>query len=383
MLRNVTVAGGGALVAGAAGCTDVQEGVGAEGAQPAPEPVAVITPKPADGAADVGVNEDISITVERGTLREVMLTNQAGKHVKGSLTKDKTGWHVAEPLGYGKTYRYTARAIGTDHKTVTARGSFSTLDPARQIRATINPIDYVTVGVAMPISLQFDAPITNKAAVERALSVQTSTDVEGSWGWLHDQQVDWRPREYWPEGTKVNVAARLYGVHYGGGAYGVTDLTTQFTIGRNQVVKIHTPDHRMRVYRDGKLYRSYPSSNGEDKNPDLNTPNGTLIVMEKHEKERFDNRRYGYTNVWKKWAVRISNHGEFIHENNDNAANIGKRNTSHGCVNLLNKDAKEYYHSALIGDPVEITGAKVGMPTSSDVNDWLFDWRTWRSMSAL
>ena len=134
---------------------------------------------------------------------------------------------------------------------------------------------------------------------------------------------------------------------YGDGAYGKSDLSTAFTVGRNQVVKINTPDHVMNVYRDGSLTASYPSSNGKDADPNLNTPNGTVIVMQKDPVGDFSNPQYGYTNVMKKWAVRISNHGEFIHENNDNAANIGKVNSSHGCVNLLEADAKAYFDSAL------------------------------------
>ncbi|MPY98586.1 MAG: L,D-transpeptidase family protein [Actinophytocola sp.] len=383
VLRTAALAGGGVVVGGAAACSGDDEGVGTGGAQAAPKPVAVISSTPADGAKNVGVKDKIVVRVEQGTLEDVALTNADGKQIAGELAEDKRSWRVTEPLGFGKKYRYTARAVGTDNKQVEATGSFTMVTPASEVRATINPIDDVTVGVAMPISVRFDVPVTDKAAAERALSVESDPPVEGAWAWLHDRQVDWRPREYWPEGTKVKAAASLYGVHYGGGSYGRADLTTEFRIGRNQVVKIHTPDHEMRVYRDGELFATYPSSNGKDKNPDLNTPNGTMIVMAKHEKARFDNARYGYTNVWKKWAVRFSNHGEFIHENDDNRANIGKKNTSHGCVNLLNADAKEYYQTAMIGDPVEVTGAKQDMPTTSDVNDWLFDWRTWKSMSAL
>ncbi|ETA66542.1 L,D-transpeptidase [Haloechinothrix halophila] len=381
VLRTAAVAGSGVAVGSAAACTGDEGDSG--GAQPAPKPVAAISTTPADGATDVGVKDEIVVRVEQGTLRDVTLTNPDGEQVEGAFAEDKRSWRVEEPLGFGTKYSYTARAIGTDEKEVEVTGSFTTLTPASAVRATINPIDDATVGVAMPISVRFDEPVTDKAAAERALSVTSTPEVEGSWAWLHDRQADWRPREYWPEGTKVKAAAMLYGVHYGGGAYGRADLTTEFSIGRNQVVKIHTPDHEMRVYRDGELYATYPSSNGKDKNPDLNTPNGTMIVMAKHKKARFDNARYGYTNVWKKWAVRFSNHGEFIHENDDNRANIGKKNTSHGCVNLVNDDAKEYYQTAMIGDPVEVTGAKKDMPTTSDVNDWLFDWETWKSMSAL
>jgi lipoprotein-anchoring transpeptidase ErfK/SrfK len=347
-------------------------------------PAAKITFAPDDGAKKVPVLDPVTIKVEGGELTEATLTSPAGKKVAGKMAADKLSWTSGEVLGYGKTYKYTATAKTEEGKESTEEGSFSTLAPASTPRATINPSDDATVGVGMPVSIKFpEGPVTDKAAVEKALKVKTSVPVEGSWGWLGDQQVDWRPKEYWPANTTVDVSAKLYGLSYGGGAYGKSDLTTSFTIGRNQVVKINTPQHKMDVYRDGALTASYPASNGKDADPNLNTPNGTVIVMSKEPVGDFSNPRYGYRNVKKKWAVRISNHGEFIHENEENRANIGKVNSSHGCVNLFESDAKTYFDSALIGDPVEITGSKANFPTTSDVYDWLIPWSQWQTMSAL
>lgn len=369
----------GALGGTLAACTG---GKGGDAAAEEP-PRAKVTAEPAVGATDVGVTDKVTVRVAEGTFVEVALTNPAGKTVAGKLSEDRSSWSATEPLGFARTYTYTARAMGTDGKEVIFTGAFDTVSPANQVRATLFPIDDATVGVGMPISVKFAAPVADRAAAEKALKVTTSTEVEGAWAWLHDRQVDWRPREYWPAGTKVKVTADLYGVHYGGGNYGRADLTTDFSVGRNQVVKIHTPDHEMRVYRDGSLYASYPCSNGKDADPNLNTPNGTVIVMTKEPTSIFDNERYGYRDLKKKWCCRISNHGEYIHENEENRANIGKRNTSHGCVNLFESDAKAYFDSAMIGDPVEITGSKADFPTTSDVMDWLIDWERWKTMSAL
>ncbi len=374
-----------AAIALLASCTS-DEGGSASSSGPIEKqtPGAKIAFAPRNGAKDVGVLDPIKITVAGGELTEATVTNPEGQPVQGAIAADKKSWASAEVLGYGKTYNYTATAKNSAGKVTTEKGSFSTMTPAATPRATINPSDNATVGVAMPVSVKFpEGGPSDKAAVEKALQVQTSQPVEGSWAWISKNQVDWRPKDYWPANTKVTVNAKLYGVAYGGGAFGKSDLTTSFTIGRNQVVKIHTPDHVMNVYRDGGLVASYPSSNGLDNDPDRTTPNGTVVVMEKDPVGDFSNPKYGYTNVMKKWAVRISNHGEFIHENNDNAANIGKRNTSHGCVNLMENDAKAYFDSALIGDPVEISGSVANYPTTSDVFDWLIPWGQWQSMSAL
>ncbi|WP_104481956.1 Ig-like domain-containing protein [Actinokineospora auranticolor] len=369
---------------GSPGGTGGGGGGGGSEQQPEAQPKAKLAASPAADAADVPPGDPVKITVTDGVIDTVELVNPDGKAVKGVVSGDKLSWSNTESLGYGKKYSYTAAATGSDGKKVQLAGSFTTLKPAKTPRATINPADNATVGVAMPISIKFpEGKVTDKAAVEKVLKVESSKEVAGSWAWLNDQQVDWRPKEYWPANTKVTVTAKLFGLAYGGGAYGKADLTTTFTVGRNQVVKVNTPDHKMNVYRDGSLFASYPSSNGKDADPDLNTPNGTMIVMQKDPVGDFSNPKYGYTNVMKKWAVRISNHGEFIHENNDNRANIGKANTSHGCVNLLEADAKAYFDTALIGDPVEVTGSKANMPTTSDVYDWLIPWSQWQSMSAL
>jgi lipoprotein-anchoring transpeptidase ErfK/SrfK len=376
---------GAAMVAAA--CSSETNGTagvpGSNGGEGATQSVAKITAEPAVDAKDAPVAKPVVIKVAEGKLTECKVTGESGKDLKGDLAADGLTWTSSEVLGYGKTYTYAAKATGTDGKVAELKGTFSTINPAKQVRATLNPIDDAQVGVAMPISVKFQggAP-KDRAAVEKALTVKTDKKIEGAWAWVSDSQVDYRPKEYWPEKITVSVEVKLYGVDLGGGVYGKSDVTTKFKIGRNQVVKVNTPDHQMRVFHNGSQVKSYPCANGLDAEVDRNTPNGTYIVMTKEPTAVFDNARYGYTNVNKKWACRISNHGEYIHENQDNAANIGKTNNSHGCVNLLEADAKDFFDSALIGDPVEITGSQLGAPMNSDVKDWNFDWSAWKSMGA-
>ncbi|GAB3009311.1 transpeptidase [Amycolatopsis acidiphila] len=379
-----------ALVAGVGAVVAACSGGGEDGGRPdgggqptESKPVAKLTAEPAVDAKDVPVRRPITVRVADGALTYVKVTNADGKAVAGSFNADRTVWTSSDVLGYGKTYTYAATATGADGKPAQLSGSFSTLTPSQQIRVTVNPADNAEVGVGMPVSVKFTGDVANKAEVEKALAIETSKHVEGSWGWLSDRQVDFRPKEYWPANIQVNVGAKLYGIDLGGGAYARADVSTKFKIGRNQVVKIHTTDHLMHVYRGGAKVKSYPCSNGLDADVNRNTPNGTFVVMSKEPSAIFDNARYGYTNVNKKWACRISNHGEFIHENQDNAANIGKVNTSHGCVNLLEADAKNFFDSALIGDPVEITGSRLGGPVNSDVMDWLVSWSAWQAKSAV
>jgi len=372
-----------ALVAGLTlltGCSSVEAG------SPKADstlPSAKVTLSPVDGTKDVQVTTPVQVTVMDGKIESVALKSPEGKEVKGTLTEDKSGWTTAEPLGYGKTYSFSGKAVGTDGKPVELKGSFATVAPGAQTRATLWPSDDQTVGVAAPIMVKFESPVKDQATVEKALKVTNSANITGTWAWLSDQEVHYRPEKYWPANTHIKIEAKLYGVNYGGGSFGKADVSSEFNIGRNQVVTINNPTHQLVVSRDGQQVASYPASFGLDADAERTTPNGTFVVMSKNDTFSFDNPRYGYTNVVKKWAVRFSNHGEFIHENNDNAGNIGKNNTSHGCANLLEADAKAYYDSAMIGDPVEVTGSITTLPAQFDWYDWQIPWDQWKTKSAV
>src|SRR4029077_19639358 len=119
--------------------------------------------------------------------------------------------------------------------------------------------DGQVVGVAAPVIIQFDAAISDKASVEKALKVTTEPPVEGGWAWLPDEvggsRVHYRTREYYPPGTKVHVDARLYGVDFGDGAYGAQDITLNFEIGRRQLVKADPPSPPSQVPPAKRGYR--------------------------------------------------------------------------------------------------------------------------------
>ena len=86
--------------------------------------------------------------------------------------------------------------------------------------------------------------------------------------------------------------------------------------------------HELLVQRDGATVASYPASygRGEDTgDPNLITRSGIHVVNGLDETKLMSNPRYGYTDVPEKWAVRISNNGEFIHANPASAARRAAR----------------------------------------------------------
>jgi len=224
--------------------------------------------------------------------------------------------------------------------------------------------------------------------VERALTITTEPAVEGSWAWLPDEvqgaRVHWRSRDYFPAGTTVSVAAKLYGLAVGDGAYGAQDMSLDFQIGRRQVVKAEVSSHRIQVIRDEGVIMDFPCSYGQADKARNITRNGVHVVTEKYADFYMSNPAAGYSNIHERWAVRISNNGEFIHANPNSASAQGNTNVTNGCINLSTGDAEQYFYSAIYGDPVEVTGSSIQLSYSDgDIWDWSVDWDTWVSMSAL
>ncbi|MCH9641851.1 MAG: L,D-transpeptidase family protein [Actinomycetia bacterium] len=363
-----------------------------DGGKPAADASAppTLTYDPADSAVDVVPTARIGVQVKDGWFQDISLKNSAGKVVKGALNQDRTTFTITEPLGYGVSYTWGGAVVGNDGKALPVAGSFTTVNPDSQVHGQFQLTDGRTVGIAAPVIMQFDASIAeeDRPTVEKALSVTTTPEVEGSWAWLPDEvagsRVHWRSREYYPAGTAVHVDARLYGVPFGDGAYGAADSTLDFTIGRRQVVKAHAPSHQLEVITDEGVIMTLPCSYGEadvDRNV---TRSGIHVVTEKYEDFYMTNPAAGYANVRERFAVRISNNGEFIHANPSSAGAQGNSNVTNGCINLSTEDAQAYFESALYGDPVEVTGTSIELSyADGDIWDWTVDWDDWVSMSAL
>ena len=368
-----------------AACSDKSGSLAAENQAPS---APTLTYRPTAGATNVAPTEPVGVDVTDGWFQKVSLVNPDGKAVAGVLSRDRTSFATSEPLGYGVSYTWVGSVVGRDGKTYPVEGSFATLNPTTQVNGQFQLADGQTVGVAAPIILQFDASISDKAAVQKHVSVITDPPVEGSWAWLPDEsegsRMHWRPRDYYPAGTKIDVTAKLYGVPFGGDAFGAQDSTLSISIGRRQVVKADATSHRIQVINDGGVLFDFPCSYGEADKPRNVTRSGTHVVTEKYADFYMSNPAAGYDHVHERWAVRISNNGEFIHANPASSGAQGNTNVTNGCINLSTDNAQQYFQTAIYGDPVEVTGTSIQLSyADGDIWDWAVDWDTWLSMSAL
>ena len=350
-------------------------------------PAGVVTASPAFDTADLSPSQPVTIGVANGVLDEVTMTAGDGGPVAGAVSADRGTWTVGEPLRFRQTYTVTGSATGADGRTVPISGSLSTVPDTAAVRNTVYPGDDAVVGVAAPVTVYFGVEPADKAAVAAHVTLTSDPAVQGGWAWIQHNDgrwaLDYRTRDYWPAGTKVHVSARLYGVSLAADAYGAADITTDFVIGRHQVVLADVNSHEMVVQRDGATVATYPASygrGGDTGDPNLITRSGVHVVTELDETKLMSNPRYGYSDVPERWAVRISNNGEFIHANPASSNAQGNSNVNHGCVNLSMADAEEYFHSAIWGDPVQVTGTSMTLgPDDGDIYIWAMSWDQWKA----
>jgi len=316
----------------------------------------VITSTPADGAQGVDPLAPITVTAAGGTLDTVAMTNPDGVDIPGTMAADQLSWTAVNELGYGKTYTITVAARSVAGAASQTTSTFTTVVPNNKTAASSFPTDGMTVGIAQPIAIVFDEPIADKAAALAAITVTTTPAQTGGFRWINDQEVRWRPQNFWQSGTTASVVVDIYGKDLGDGLYGQQDLAFGFTIGRSMVAEIDDNTHTMTVWQDGQEIKSIPVSLGSNKYP---TYNGIHVVAEKYETKIMDSSTWGLTGVGAYrtevgWATRISSSGEFVHAAPWSVGSQGYENVSHGCVNVSTKAAIWFYDTFIPGDPVTI-----------------------------
>ncbi|MGW4982748.1 L,D-transpeptidase [Streptomyces mirabilis] len=353
---------------------------------------------PADGSDNASINNAAAVTVSKGTLTAVTMTTETGTPVSGQISADKKSWKPTSQLERATTYKVAAEATDSAGLVAHENASFTTVSQANSFIGNFTPEDGSTVGVGMPVSINFNKAITNKAAVQKGITVSSSSGQEVVGHWFNANRLDFRPEDYWTGGSTVTLKLNLDGVQGASGVYGVQQKTVTFKIGRNQVSIVDAQTKTMKVTQDGKTIKTIPISSGS---PEHKTYQGQMVISEKFKETRMNGSTVGFTKTDGKGeydikdvphAMRLSNSGTFIHGNYWGAKSIfGAVNTSHGCVGLSdtkgandsNTPAAWFYDHSLIGDVVVVknTGDKTIAPDNG-LNGWNLSWSAWKAGSA-
>jgi lipoprotein-anchoring transpeptidase ErfK/SrfK len=348
-----------------------------------------LTTNVAKGAAAVPVDHRVQVTAHNGTLASVAVSSKAG-NVPGTLTGDKTTWTAGGLLEPDTTYTVVSTATGADGKSVTRTTHFKTqpLTLDQQTYPSFAPLAGQTVGVGMPVIVKFDVPVTDHASIEKNLHVVSQPAQKGSWHWVSNNEVHWRPATYWKAHTKVTVSADVNGVPAGNGIYGQLDRSETFHIGDAHIYKVNIQTDQLRVFDNGKLLRTIPVTTGM---PGFTTRSGTKVIVEKDRYHTMNsetigidpNSALGYNIKNVEYAMRLTYSGEFLHAAPWSVASQGHANVSHGCTGMSTTNAGWLYDHSLIGDVVEYTGSSKMMTLTNGYGDWNDSFAQYKQGSAL
>jgi len=335
-------------------------------------------------------DQPIVLNAVAGSLSQVTVKVKGGSRVTGTLSDDHRHWQSSGRLRPGTTYRVTAAMAGsTPERSATESVSIRTRKSAASFEARVSPRDGAKVGVGMPVLVRFTAPVAEeyRASVQRALTVTSTPAVEGSWSWVSETRVEYRPKVFWPAHTRVSVSADLAGVQAGDDMWGAQDKAVQFTIGRSVVSVVDVASHELSVSIDGALVRSIPVTTGK---AGFLTRGGTRVISEMLPETRMDARSTGaepgdpeYYNLDVRYAMRMTNSGEFIHAAPWSIESQGVDNVSHGCVGMSLSNARWLFERSRVGDVVTIVNSTRRLEPGNGLTEWNVPWPEWVAGSAL
>ena len=398
------------LLAVASGCGSLPDASGSTGdqsqapgsSQPSTSPSPSATPTTApvklstnvdDGADGVKVSTLVTAKASQGQLSKVAVSykyvdtkgvSQKGT-LDGSMDKGKTTWTAGDRLEPSGTYTMSVTGKNTAGETSTSKTTFKTQKLAlnQQVFPELYPLPDSKVGVGMPAVVRFDTPVADKKSFEKNLHITTVPKQTGSWHWYGNQEVHWRPKSYWKPGTKVTVEADVNGVSAGNGNYGQKSSKTNFTVGREFIVKVDLKSHYLGAYRNGKKVNSFPITGGK---PGWTTRSGIKLIMAKEYNKVMTNEQIGAEEDYRltaAYAMRITNSGEFLHSAPWSVGSQGRANVSHGCTGMSVANSRWLIENTMIGDPVVTTGSNRGIEPGNGYSDWNASFKEYAKGSAL
>lgn len=336
----------------------------------------------------VRVDKVVKIDAREGTLVSVQVRTGQGK-LAGRIRNGT--WTSTGRLEPDTDYRVVADTERTaDGRSATQRTRFHTAELSldEQTYASVAPLDGETVGVGMPVVVNFDLPVTDRARFEKHMTVTSTPQQKGTWHWISDNEAHWRPAKYWQAGTDVEVDLDVNSLPAGQGIFGQESRTVSFHVGDAVVSKVDIASHQMQTYINGTLAKTSPITTGKS---EFITRSGVKVIMEKYDEKRMNSETVGISqdnpeaydidNV--QWAMRVTTSGEFLHAAPWSVGSQGSANVSHGCTGMSTADAKWLYDRSKRGDVVEYTGSDRPMSLTNGYGDWNMPYQQYAQGSAL
>jgi lipoprotein-anchoring transpeptidase ErfK/SrfK len=371
------------------GCSFGQLGVRAGSVTEASSATISVTPAPTGQA--VTPSDPVVVKVAQGRLTDVVVTGPDGP-VAGALSVDGHTWtSEVGTLDYAATYSVSARAVDRVGLPTDVTQTLTTVAPSKFLEFSMSPKADATVGVGLPIKLQLGSKLKSdaaKQALEKHLKVTADgAEISGSWNWLTDDVLEYRPETYWPGNSDITVAADLKGVKFTKGLWGEKDRTVTFHTGPAMISYVDMQSDQLKVTKNGKTIRVIPITTGK---PGFETRSGVKVIMMKERTRLMDASTGGtnktdpeYYRLTVEYAMRLTWSGEFLHAAPWSVGSQGRANVSHGCTGMSTSNAAWLYANSTVGDVVVYTGNSKMMEPGNGIGVWNISWKKWQQGSAL
>jgi lipoprotein-anchoring transpeptidase ErfK/SrfK len=336
---------------------------------------------------DAPVDRPIVVHVDHGRLTDVSVTRGPSRVIRGELSEDGRTWtSQRQYLDFDATYTVRATAVDPRGQQATLQDKIRTVDPDGFLSATPSPAPGTEFGVGMPLTVNFDEEVKDRAAVEEAMVVRTPTPIVGAWYWTGPTQAIYRPRDYWPGNIDIGLDLDLRGVKAAPGLWGDSNTSFSYRTSDAVVMEADAKTLMMKVFVNGKKERTIPVTMGKN---GYETMSGTKLIMTKERTRVMDNATAGISRddprhyrVKVDYAMRLTWHGEFFHASPWAASSWGRSRISHGCTSMSLDNAAWLFSVTNVGDPVEITGTPLKQNPGNGITVWNISWDDWLKGSA-
>lgn len=325
-------------------------------------------------------------------ITDVVVVDEVGRQLAGELSADGRRWRSTGDLAAGT--KYTVR-VSTERNGRPGRSSttFGTRPPSgkdKKLKVTFGP-ESGTYGVGQPVTAELSRAVRKPAerqVVEGALEVRSSPEVTGSWHWVDDKKLHYRPKEYWPPNTSIKVESKLSGLKVRDGLYGGATKQLKLKTGDRVEAVADASKLAMTVKKNGEVLRSIPITTGK---AGFRTRNGTKVVLGRESFVRMQSTSIGigegsadFYDLPVYWATRLTWSGEYIHGAPWSSGSHGAANVSHGCTGMSSDNARWFYNMIRPGDLVTHTNTEGDSMDhfGNGFGDWNMSWAKWQEGSA-
>jgi lipoprotein-anchoring transpeptidase ErfK/SrfK len=330
-----------------------------------------------------------------GQLTDVSVTDAQGRHLAGRISDGGACWHSTTPLRAGT--RYLLRAMAEDEDGLPGQASWALETapppPGNRLTAAFGPTPGV-YGVGQPVVAELSQPVPAadrqaRRLVERSLQVTSEPAVQGTWYWVDDRTLHYRPQTYWPAHATIQVRSGLDRVHVTDRLYGGPSQPLTLTTGDRIEAITDVAAHEMTVKRNGHTIRTIAVTTGK---AGFRTREGIKVVLGKERTVRMRGDSIGiargtsdFYDLPVSYATRLTWSGEYVHAAPWSLESQGAENVSHGCTGMSSDDAAWFYATISPGDIVDVIHG-YGTPMTvfdNGYGDWNLTWKQWLTGSSL